>query len=134
MKSRKSGKRKVLVDVRIGQDGFRKDLLDRYGLVCAVTGECPGEVLQAAHLRAFSKFQRHVVTEGLLLRSDIHRLFDTARMTIEPRDRTLLVHPGLMGFAEYARFAGQRLAIADGLLLDLEVLIEHHAEVTGGWA
>ncbi|GAA1937425.1 YDG/SRA domain-containing protein [Amycolatopsis minnesotensis] len=131
--SRKAGTRKALVQVRTGQPGFRQDLIDRYGLVCAVTGDGPAAALQAAHLRAFSKYKRHVPTEGLLLRADIHGLFDTAQMTIDPRERTVLVHPDLMRFPDYARLAGQQLAINDSLLPDLEVLVEHHAEVTAGW-
>jgi putative restriction endonuclease len=131
--ARKAGTRTTLVEVRTGQPGFRQDLIDRYGLVCAVTGEGPAAALQAAHLRAFSKYKRHIATEGLLLRADIHGLFDTAQMTIDPRERTVLVHPDLMRFPDYARLAGQQLAIDDTLLPDLEVLVEHHAEVTAGW-
>jgi len=41
-------------------------------------------VLEAAHVRPFSANGQDAVSNGLILRSDIHTLFDKALMTIEP--------------------------------------------------
>ncbi|MGY4740878.1 HNH endonuclease [Streptomyces sp. ATMOS53] len=72
--------------VRRGQDAFRRALVRRYGMICAVTGPAPAEVLQAAHLRAFAITEQHREEEGILLRSDIHHLFDSGLLAIRPDD------------------------------------------------
>lgn len=81
---------------RIGQQQFRQRLLDRYGSVCAVTGEQPEEVLDAAHLFTFAEHPEHIETAGLLLRADVHRLFDRLLLTIDPGDWHAHVAPPLV--------------------------------------
>jgi putative restriction endonuclease len=65
-----------LVAPRLGQGTFRIAVLDAYGRSCAVTGEHSLPALEAAHIRPFSSDGPRAVSNGLLLRSDIHRLFD----------------------------------------------------------
>lgn len=61
---------------RLGQQRFREEMLGRYGPRCAVTGPQPPETLEAAHIRSFSSSPRHDRDNGLLLRRDLHALFD----------------------------------------------------------
>jgi hypothetical protein len=126
------GRRRREVAVRNGQDAFRRALVREYGMICAVTGPAPAEVLQAAHLRPFAGHERHRVDEGLLLRSDIHSLLDNHLLAISP---TLDVHvaPGLLGHHLYRDLHGTTLQIPEDAPLNRAVLGEVYATVTATW-
>lgn len=123
------GHREALVRVRNGQSKFRKDLMKLYGLRCAVTGPCPAAVLQAAHLRAFAKHGTHDLDEGLLLRSDLHQLFDSGLMAIEPTTRSVVLAPSLSAYSDYQKYLG--VVIADGPYM--AALTDHYMEATDAW-
>lgn len=72
---------------RLGQGAFRALLTDAYERRCAVTQERALPALEAAHIREFSDRPEHKVTNGLLLRSDVHRLFDAGYVTVTPEYR-----------------------------------------------
>ena len=72
---------------RLGQGAFRVLVTDVYERRCAVTGEKALPVLQAAHIRPVTKEGPHRVDNGLLLRSDIHALFDQGYVTVTPDHR-----------------------------------------------
>jgi putative restriction endonuclease len=55
---------------------------DVYQHRCAVTGERTLPILDAAHIRPFGEGGEHDITNGLLLRTDIHRLFDLGYVTV----------------------------------------------------
>jgi putative restriction endonuclease len=48
-------------------------------------------VLDAAHIKPYRLLQRHEVSNGILMRSDLHRLFDDGYLTIDPTDRKIVV-------------------------------------------
>lgn len=73
-----------LVPPRLGQGAFRFKVTDTYERMCAVTGERTLPALEAAHIRPFSDGGLHEVSNGLLLRRDLHRLFDTGYVTVSP--------------------------------------------------
>ncbi len=75
---------------RLGQGAFRVLVTDVYDRRCAVTGEKALPVLQAAHIRPVTKDGPHRVDNGLLLRSDIHALFDQGYVTVTPDHRFLV--------------------------------------------
>lgn len=75
---------------RLGQGAFRVLVTDVYERRCAVTGEKALPVLQAAHIRPVTKEGPHRVDNGLLLRADIHALFDQGYVTVT-RDHRFLV-------------------------------------------
>ncbi len=77
----------TLIRPRLGQGTFRSLITDTYRRRCLVTGEKALPVLEAAHIRPVSEGGRHEVANGLLLRSDLHRLFDRGYVTITPDDR-----------------------------------------------
>ncbi len=64
---------------------------DLYDRRCAITGERTLPVLDAVHIKPFSLVQQHEVPNGLLLRSDLHRLFDEGHLTVDPADRRVVV-------------------------------------------
>jgi putative restriction endonuclease len=70
---------------RLGQGSFRVIVTDAYQRRCAITGEKTLPALEAAHVKPFSESGPHAVNNGLLLRSDIHRLFDSGYVTITTR-------------------------------------------------
>jgi len=69
---------------RMGQGIFRAAVTDAYGGACAVTTEHSLPVLEAAHIRPFADGGEHELSNGILLRTDIHRLFDRGYVTITP--------------------------------------------------
>lgn len=48
-------------------------------------------MLEAAHIKPYSVAQRHEISNGLLMRSDLHRLFDQGYMTVDPQERRVVV-------------------------------------------
>ena len=76
-----------LVAPRLGQGTFRVAVTDAYGRACAVTGEHSLPALEAAHIRSYAKEGPHEVRNGLLLRADLHRLFDLGYVTVTPERR-----------------------------------------------
>jgi len=72
----------VLVLPRLGQGSFRVLVTDVYERRCAITREKTLPALEAAHIKPFSEKGPHRVDNGLLLRSDIHRLFDSGYVTV----------------------------------------------------
>jgi putative restriction endonuclease len=73
-----------LVSARRGQGAFRLMVIDAYERRCAISGERTLPVLEAAHIRPFADHQQHEVQNGILMRSDIHRLYDRGLVTVEP--------------------------------------------------
>ncbi len=69
---------------RRGQGAFRLMVMDAYGRRCAITGEKTLPALDAAHIRPFHEKESHEVQNGILMRSDIHRLFDQGYVTVTP--------------------------------------------------
>lgn len=69
---------------RLGQGAFRLMVIDAYGRRCAITGEKTLPALDAAHIRPFHDVESHEVRNGILMRSDIHRLFDQGYVTVTP--------------------------------------------------
>lgn len=83
------GKR-ILVTPRIGQATFRIELEREYQTRCAISGERTRPALEAAHIKPYSLVQEHALPNGLLLRSDLHKLFDQGYLTVTP-DRKVRV-------------------------------------------
>lgn len=73
---------------RIGQGAFRGMVLQTYERRCALTGGKVLPVLEAAHIKPFAHGGLHHVTNGILMRSDVHALFDLGYLTLAP-DHTI---------------------------------------------
>ncbi len=74
----------ALSEVRQGQGTFRVEVTDAYHRQCAVSREHSLPVLEAAHILPWADTHTNDVTNGILLRADIHKLFDTGYVTIDP--------------------------------------------------
>lgn len=73
-----------LARARLGQGAFRVLVTEAYGRRCAITGERTLPVLEAAHIKPYAEEGPHQVSNGLLLRSDLHTLFDRGYVTVTP--------------------------------------------------
>ena len=106
----------VLIRPRLGQGAFRLVVTDLYARRCAVTGERTLPALEAAHIRPFARGGEHRADNGLLLRRDIHRLFDLGYVTVTP-DLRFEVSPRIRGEFEdgrdYYALHGKEIAIPD---------------------
>ena len=100
-----------IVFPRLGQGSFRIVVTDAYERRCALSGERTLPVLDAAHIKPYALLQRHEVSNGILMRSDLHRLFDEGYITIDPTDRRIMVSPRIReefeNGKEYYRLHGQ---------------------------
>jgi hypothetical protein len=106
------GHRRAAVRVRRGQDGFRRRLLNEFGAVCAFTGPTPESALEACHLYSYAAVGKHHDHGGLLLRRDVHRLFDLGHLAVKPDTMTIDVAPSLSAFPTYAQLHGHATAAA----------------------
>lgn len=77
----------VLVRPRLGQGAFRVLVTDAYDRRCAVSGERTLPILDAAHIRAYADGGEHEGSNGILLRTDIHKLFDLGYVTVDEDSR-----------------------------------------------
>lgn len=93
---------------RRGQPAFRKALMEAYGEACAITGCNVPAVLEAAHIHPYKGTHTNVASNGLLLRADIHTLFDLGLIAIESETMTVRVSPELTGTI-YATLEGSPL-------------------------
>ena len=80
---------------RRGAPRFRRGLLRLYGQRCAITGEGPVDVLEAAPIEPHAVRGRNSADNGLLLRADIHTLFDLGLLKVEPKSMSVQIHPKL---------------------------------------
>lgn len=97
------------VRVRRGQTKFRRHLLDSQGETCAFTGGAPARVLEAGHLYSYAELGEHHAHGGLMLRRDIHRLFDDGWLAVDPGTLKVDVSAQLQGFPQFELLQDRRL-------------------------
>ncbi len=81
----------IQIHARRGQRKFRKKLLDTYKKTCAVTNCKIEEMLEAAHIFSFKGTETDKIPNGILLRADIHTLFDLGLISINPKNYLIQV-------------------------------------------
>ncbi len=105
--------RQFAARVRKGQQRFRANLLRLYDKQCAISGWGPPAVLDAAHIVSHGRSGLNHTDNGILLRSDLHDLFDCGLLVIQP-DLKVSLDPSLQG-SEYWQYDGVMLrARVDG--------------------
>lgn len=85
---------------RIGQEKFRRDTMDAYSGCCAATGTSVDRTLQAAHILRYRGQQSNAIRNGLLLRADIHLLYDAKLLSVAPDSYRICLDESLAD-AEY---------------------------------
>jgi hypothetical protein len=110
---------RVLREIRArrGQQEFRSVLLDAFGRRCAISGCDVVGVLEAAHLRPYRGANDNDPSNGLLLRSDIHTLFDLNLLGIEPRTLIVRLHSSVRR-PPYDQFDGVKVRNSQKLSQD----------------
>lgn len=101
----------ALVRVRRGQRKFREQILAINGSRCAFTGAAPERVLEAGHLYSYARLGTHDVHGGLMLRRDIHRLFDDGLLSVDPTRLRVDVADELKQFPQYGRLHDGQLEV-----------------------
>lgn len=104
------GRRRVVQEVvrRQGQPAFRKSLLAAYGGTCVVTGCSVESVLEAAHIAPYLGLESNKIQNGLLMRADIHTLFDLGLLKITTAG-VVELHDTLAS-TDYTALAGRQIA------------------------
>lgn len=97
---------------RRGQKRFRDDLIAAYNGQCAITGCSVLDVLEAAHIYPYRGPDTNKVTNGLLLRSDVHTLFDCGLLAVDSKTMTVLVAPQLRD-SEYGALHRCKLCVPE---------------------
>ncbi len=97
---------------RRGQQSFRAALLAAYGSRCAISGCDAVEALEAAHIVPYRGAGSHHPQNGLLLRADLHSLFDLGLLAVDSATMMVQLAPRLRNSA-YGELHGQRLRPAD---------------------
>jgi len=94
--------------VRSGQKKFRNTLLKAYSGKCCIS-KCDIDVtLDACHIIAHSIDGKNNTENGLLLRTDIHDLFDSGLLAISPVDLIIHIHP-MLKLSEYVKYDGEKI-------------------------
>lgn len=102
-----------LAPYRLGQQAFKAVVMDAYHRQCAITGTHIPPVLQAAHVRPVTAGGVHRLDNGLLLRSDVHTMFDRGYLGVDTQYR-LRVSPRLRDeFGNGAQFYAQAGQVID---------------------
>ena len=123
----------MILRPRLGQRSFRVAVLDAYGRRCSVTNERTLPALEAAHIRDYHDVQAHTLSNGILLRADIHKLFDSGYVTVTPELRfevSRRIKEEFENGRDYYRLHGSEIRLPENPLHrpDAEALWWHNEE------
>ena len=97
------------IRLRQGQPGFRSRLLDAYDWRCCVSSADVAEVLEAAHIEPHATGGSMTTTNGLLLRADLHTLFDLGLLVVDTSSWTVRLHDRIRATAQGVELHGTAL-------------------------
>lgn len=95
------------ISTRPGQAKFRTEVLSNYN-ACCITGCTVLTVIEAAHIAPYRGEKDNHIRNGVLLRTDIHRLFDANLIGISPDSQEIVISKHLKG-TEYEKYAGSKI-------------------------
>lgn len=96
------------IRARRGQKKFRNEILKRFGVKCIISGCRVQELLEAAHILPYRGEEYNHPMNGLLLRADLHTLFDLSLIKIEPETFKVWVNDSIQD-PSYSQFRGKVL-------------------------
>lgn len=110
--AREDGRQRVVAEVvrRQGQPRFRRLLIQAYEGHCAMSNYDAEPALEAAHINSYRGRQTNHPANGLLLRADLHDLFDLGLVAVET-DRMRIALAGDLAGTMYEPLAGQKLRL-----------------------
>jgi putative restriction endonuclease len=106
----------MLIKPRLGQGAFRIAVTDAYHRTCAVSKGKVLPALDAAHIRPYALGETHELTNGILLRRDIHSIFDAGYVTIDEQYRFVVsdrVRTDFNNGEEYRQLHGTLLSMPE---------------------
>lgn len=111
---------------RRGQLAFRRDLIEAYGGRCAISGCNAEAALEACHIRPYKGPRTNTLSNGLLLRADLHTLFDQGLLAVDTKSMTIIIAPELEG-TTYETLTGKFVSVPERMPDDsnLEALDSH---------
>lgn len=114
--------------VRRGQKKFRDNLIAAYRSSCAISNCKTVEALEAAHIESHSENQTYEISRGILLRADIHTLFDLFLISINPQDHTVVVASKCEEYCN--EFEGKTMSLPEDCNCqpDKEALTKHYTK------
>lgn len=123
-----------LVYPRVGQGVFRSDVVENYRRRCVVTRERTLPALEAAHIKPYKQGGENELSNGLLLRRDIHRLFDLGYVTVDPKLKLVVsrrIREEFENGREYYQLGGRELYVPSELKNrpSIESLTWHNEQV-----
>lgn len=106
------GRKRIIAAVirRLGQQAFRRKLVSAYAGQCAITRCKTLWVLEAAHISPYRGLKTNTVANGLLLRADVHTLFDLALISVEPK-KLIIKASRLLKGSQYEALDGRGLRL-----------------------
>ena len=96
------------IRIRRGQPAFRAKLLEVYDQRCIITNCAVEDVLEAAHITSYLGGSTNDISNGLLLRTDLHTLFDCFLLAIDPEKRIVVIAETLQT-SSYGKLAGRKI-------------------------
>lgn len=116
---------------RQGQFQFRQQLIKAYKGKCAISSSDVEQALEAAHIIPYNGKQTNNTSNGLLLRADLHTLFDLKLITINPSTMKVLISPELMK-TQCRAFWQKKLMLPDNMSdrPDAEAIRNHYERCT----
>lgn len=114
------------IKIRRGQPKFRSAQLRRFRETCAITGCQVLDLLEAAHISPYRGEKDNAESNGILLRTDIHTLFDLNLLSIEPKSQTVILARSIRNVADYGLLHGRSLKRPRGTKLALTAIVERY--------
>jgi hypothetical protein len=111
---------------RIGQQEFRLSLINKNGENCFISGLQPACVLEASHIRPFAIHESHSLDGGILLRRDIHTLFDRHLLRINPSTWQVETAPQIQRYSTYSSIHLKQIHLQNDLTPNVEWLNDHY--------
>lgn len=130
--------KRYLTKVRLGQGAFRVQLTDAYYRKCSITGEKTLPVLEAAHIKPYSESGPNHLANGILLRADLHKLYDSGYITLTKDYKVEVskrIKEDFENGKEYNRLHGNDLLILPKKLIDrpnLNYIEWHNTNIYNG--
>jgi GUN4-like/HNH endonuclease len=125
-KTKKTFNKRIITSIaqRQGQPLFRKALLEAYNYRCTMTGCDAQEALEAAHIIPYCETEDNDISNGLLLRADLHTLFDLNLIAINPITMKIHIAPNLVAtyYEQELQNKSLRLPINESYLPSQEAL------------
>lgn len=117
------------IAIRRGQAAFRRGLLDAYGC-CAISGSTVEPALEAAHIVRYQGPGTNHLSNGLLLRADLHSLFDFGLLSVDAATLTILVSSKVAS-SEYWEYRGAGLKLGRAQATPSPQALNYHRLIAG---